>query len=327
MRVFSGTTNQALTASICKELGIGSGPGGITVKRFSDGEIFVEINENVRGTDVFVVQPTSSPANDNIIQLIFMIDAFKRASADRITAVIPYYGYGRQDRKDRPRVAISAKAIATMIQGAGADRILTMDLHNAAIGGFFDVPVDNLYALPVFVEYYKKKFNTGNLTVVSPDAGGVARARLMAMKLNAPLAIVDKYRAEANVAEVMNVIGDVEGRDCLLVDDLLDTAGTLCKGAVALIRRGARSVSAAITHGVCSYDQKEDISSIDKIENSPLLEVLVTDTISQKENIERILRGDGIKTTSKLKVLSVAPLFAQAIHAIRKNHSVSGLFV
>ena len=327
LRVFSGTGNPALAAAICKELGVGSGPGKINLKQFADDEIFVEIGENVRGSDIFLVQPTCAPANSNLMQLILMIDAFKRASAQRITAVIPYYGYARQDRKDRPRVPISAKAVATMIEGAGADRVLTMDLHNAAIGGFFEIPVDNLYALPVFVEYIHQNFSMDKLTVVSPDAGGVARARLLAMKLGAPLAIVDKYREAANVSEVMHVIGDVKGRDCLMVDDLVDTAGTLCKGAVALMKNGANSVSAATSHGVFSYDKKEDISAIDKIEQSPLKQVIVTDSIPQNGNLDRILRGETIKTSKKLVALTVAPLLAQAIYAIRKDQSVSGLFV
>jgi ribose-phosphate pyrophosphokinase len=331
LRVFSGDANRALASAICSELD--TTLGVLNTKQFADKEQWIEFGENVRGVDVFLVQPTCAPCNDNLMQLMLMIDAAKRASAARITAVIPYYGYARQDRKDRPRVPISAKVVATMLEGVGADRILAMDLHNAAIGGFFEVPVDHLYALPVFVDYAKAKFGT-RLTVVSPDAGGVARARLLAMKLGAPLAIVDKYREAANVSEVMNVIGTVEDRDCLLVDDLVDTAGTLCKGAKALMDRGAKSVSAVASHGVLSYDHKEDISAIDKIENSCLREVIVTDTIDQTGNLGRLLRDQRstsdeiqIRVTKKLKVLSVASLFAQAIQAIHNDESVSGLFV
>lgn len=331
LRVFSGDANRALASAICSELD--TTLGVLNTKQFADKELWVEFGENVRGLDVFLVQPTSFPVNDNLMQLMLMIDAAKRASAARTTAVISYYGYARQDRKDRPRVPISAKVVATMLEGVGADRILAMDLHNAAIGGFFEVPVDHLYALPVFVDYAKAKFGT-RLTVVSPDAGGVARARLLAMKLGAPLAIVDKYREAANVSEVMNVIGNVDGRDCLLVDDLVDTAGTLCKGAKALMDRSARSVSAVASHGVFSYDHKEDISAIDKIEQSCLQEVIVADTIDQTPNQQRILRdirstddGTQIRVSKKLKVLSVASLFAQAIQAIHNNESVSGLFV
>ena len=336
LKVFSGTANRALASAICSELDAvypNDQPtlGILNAKQFADKEQWIEYGENVRGLDVFLVQPTCFPANDNLMQLMLMIDAAKRASAERITAVIPYYGYARQDRKDRPRVPISAKVVATMLEGVGVDRILAMDLHNAAIGGFFEVPVDHLYALPVFVDYAKAKFIMSRLTVVSPDAGGVARARLLAMKLGAPLAIVDKYREAANVSEVMNVIGTVEDRDCLLVDDLVDTAGTLCKGAKALMDRGAKSVSAVASHGVLSYDHKEDISAIDKIENSCLREVIVTDTIDQEPNLRRCLRSaytvDDVRATSKLKVLSVASLFAQAIQAIHNDESVSGLFV
>jgi ribose-phosphate pyrophosphokinase len=325
LKVFSGTANKDLTKAICNELGIELGK--VNIKKFADHELFVEFDENIRGYDVFIIQPTCIPANDNLMELMLMIDAAKRASAGRIVASIPYYGYARQDRKDRPRVPISAKVVATMLEGVGVDRILAMDLHNAAIGGFFEVPVDHLYALPVFVDYAKAKFIMSRLTVVSPDAGGVARARLLAMKLGVPLAIVDKYRETANVSEVMNVIGSVEGRDCLLVDDLVDTAGTLCSGAKALMDRGAKSVSAVASHGVLSYDHKKDISAIDKIEQSVLQEVIVADTIDQRPNQERILRGDEIKTSSKIKVLSVAPLFARAITAIHNDESVSGLFV
>jgi ribose-phosphate pyrophosphokinase len=331
LKVFSGTANSPLASTTCNELGVVLGK--VNIKKFADHELFVEFAENIRGCDVFLMQPTSYPVNDNLMELMLMIDAAKRASAGRITASIPYFGYARQDRKDRPRVPISAKVVATMLEGVGVDRILTMDLHNPAIGGFFEVPVDHLYALPVFIDWITAKFVMSRLTVVTPDAGGTQRARLLAKKLGAPLALIDKHREAANVSEVMNVIGNVDGRDCLLVDDLIDTAGTLVKGAKALKALGARSVSAVASHGVLSYDQKEDISAIDKIEQSCLQEVIVVDTIDQRPNQERILRGagpadlDGIRVSSKLKVLSVASLFAKAITAIHSNESVSGLFV
>ena len=335
LRVFSGTANCELASAIAKELGpSGNTPlGKMNTKQFADKELWVEFDENVRGMDVFLVQPTSYPVNDNLMQLMLMIDAAKRASAARITAVIPYYGYARQDRKDRPRVPISAKVVATMLEGVGADRVLTMDLHNAAIGGFFEIPVDHLYALPVFIEAIHNR-NLTDITVVTPDAGGTTRARLLAMKLGAPLAIIDKYREAANVSEVMNVIGDVKGRNCIMVDDLADTAGTLCKGAQALMDRGAKSVIAIVTHGVLSYDHKEDISAIDKIENSAISEMWVADTIDQTPNQQRILRdvratddGTQIRVSKKLKLFSVASLFAAAIKAIHNDESVSGLFV
>ena len=221
------------------------------VRQFSDGEIYLQIQENVRGADVFVIQPTCTPVDRNLMELLLMIDALKRASADRITAVLPYYGYARQDRKDKPRVPISAKLIAALLETAGADRVLALDLHAAQIQGFFDIPVDHLFATPVMIEYFKP-LDVPDLTVVSPDAGGVERARAFAKRLNAPLAIIDKRREEANVAEVMNVVGEVSGRNCLMVDDLIDTAGTLVKGAEALLEKGAASVSACATHAVLS---------------------------------------------------------------------------
>jgi ribose-phosphate pyrophosphokinase len=315
LRVFSGTGNPALASEICTNLGIQ--PGAIKIKQFADGELFPEIQENVRGCDVFIVQPTCAPANDHLMELILMIDAFKRASADRITAVLPYYGYARQDRKDRPRVPISAAAVANMIESAGADRVVAMDLHSAPIGGFFKIPVDHLYALPVFVDDIRKSFDVQNLTVVSPDAGGVARARLLAGKLGAPMAIVDKHREAANVSEVMHVIGEenVKGRDCLMVDDMIDTAGTLCKGALALMKRGAKSVRGCATHGVLSYDSKENINAVDRIEESVLQEVMLANTIPFK--FQR----------SKIRFLSVASLLAKGIEAIHNDTSISDLFI
>jgi ribose-phosphate pyrophosphokinase len=332
LRVFSGTANPAFTTTICKELtslffpnrklydapaSTSIKPGVITIKQFADDEIFVEVGENVRGTDCFIVQPTCAPTNDNLMQVMLIADALKRASAARTTAVIPYYGYARQDRKDRPRVPISAKVVATMLEGVGVDRLLTMDLHNGSIGGFFEIPVDNLYALPIFVDYVRKNYGTDNLAIVSPDAGGVTRARLMAMKLGVPLAIIDKYREAANTSEVMNVIGHVRGRKCLMVDDMVDTAGTLCKGAQALVDRGAIWVGAAATHGVLSYDDKAGMTAVEKIEKSPLEEVLFTDTIPITLQ----------KSSPRIRTLSVAPIFASAIKAIHDDESISGLFV
>jgi ribose-phosphate pyrophosphokinase len=332
LKVFSGTANSPLASTTCNELGVDLGK--VNIKKFADHELFVEFAENIRGCDVFLMQPTSYPVNDNLMELMLMIDAAKRASAGRITASISYFGYARQDRKDRPRVPISAKVVATMLEGVGVDRVLTMDLHNPAIGGFFEVPVDHLYALPVFIDWITAKFVMSRLTVVTPDAGGTQRARLLAKKLGAPLVLVDKVREAANVSEVMNVIGNVDGRDCLLVDDMVDTAGTLCKAAKALMDRSARSVSAVASHGVFSFDHKEDISAIDKIEQSCLQEVIVTDTIDQTPNQQRILRDirstdddTQVRVSKKLKVLSVASLFAQAIQAIHNDESVSGLFV
>ena len=331
LKIFSGTANPNLTRAICQNLGVAQGK--LNVKQFADGELFVEIGENVRGADVFVVQPTCAPANDHLMELILTVDALKRASADRVTAVLSYYGYARQDRKDRPRVPISARVVADMLEAVGVDRVLVMDLHSAPIGGFFSIPVDHLYALPAFIEWIKQNLTVPDLTIVSPDAGGVARARLLSVKLNRPMAIIDKNREAANVSEVMHVIGDVKDQNCLMVDDMIDTAGTLCKGATALMERGARSVRAMASHGLFSYDHKEDISAIDKIENSPLVEVIVTNTIPQSRNIERILRDNvgsdetKVRTTSKIKAISVAPLFASGIHAIHADESISGLFV
>src|ERR687889_266212 len=249
IKVLTGTANPALTNDVCECLAVQ--PGEVSIKRFADGEIHLQILENVRGADAFALQPTCTPVEQNLFELLLMIDALKRASAGRITAVLPYYGYARQDRKDKPRVPISAKLVASLLERAGADRVLSLDLHAAQIQGFFDIPVDHLFAAPVLIEHFRSLATT-NLTVVSPDAGGVERARAFAKRLNAPLAIIDKRREEANVAEVMNVIGDVEGRDCIMVDDLIDTAGTLVKGAEALMEAGATSVAACATHAVLS---------------------------------------------------------------------------
>ena len=309
LKVFTGNANPALAQAICSCLGVELGCA--PVKQFADGEVYLQIQENVRGADVFVVQSTCTPVDRHLMELLFMIDALKRASADRITAVLPYYGYARQDRKDKPRVPISAKLVASLIERAGADRVLSLDLHAAPIQGFFDVPVDHLFAAPVMIEYFKTTIRA-DLTVVSPDAGGVERARAFAKRLSAPLAIIDKRREEANVAEVMHIVGDVTGRNCLMVDDLIDTAGTLVKGAEALMDQGALSVSACATHGVLSGQ------AIERICSSPIEEVVLSDSIPLK---------DEARDCAKIKTLSVAPLLAQAIQSIHEETSVSGLFL
>jgi ribose-phosphate pyrophosphokinase len=308
-KIFSGTANDGLAQDICEYLGLPLGQ--VHIDKFSDGETYVQIMENVRGADVFLVQPTCDPVNEHLMQLLLMIDALKRASAERITAVLPYYGYARQDRKDKPRMPISARLIANLIQRAGADRVLTLDLHAAQIQGFFDVPVDHLFAAPVMLEYFE---STGrrDLTVVSPDAGGVERARAFAKHLNAPLAIIDKRRTEVNVAEVMHIIGDVEDKHCLIVDDLIDTAGTLVKAAEALLKHGALTVTACATHAVLSGP------AVERIETSCLQEVVVTNSIP--------LREDAMRCT-RIKTLSVAPLLARAIQSIHEDGSVSTLFI
>lgn len=307
-RVFTGSASPALAGEICSCLGCEL--GAAKIKTFSDGEIYVQIQENVRGSDVFVVQPTCTPVDSNLMELLLMIDALKRASADRITAVLPYYGYARQDRKDRPRVPISAKLIASLLERAGANRVLALELHAAQIQGFFDVPVDHLYSTPVVLDYFRNKQN--GLTVVSPDAGGVERARALAKRLAAPLAIIDKRRNELNVAEVLHIIGSVKGRDCLVIDDLIDTADTLVRGVEALLAHGARQVSAFATHAVLSGP------AVSRIQNSELAEVVVTNSIPLKEDARRC---------DRLRVLSVAPLLAEAIRSIHEETSVSKLFV
>jgi ribose-phosphate pyrophosphokinase len=276
-----------------------------------DGETYPQILENVRGADVFVVQPTCTPVDRNLMELLLMMDALKRASAERITAVLPYYGYARQDRKDKPRVPISAKLVASLLERAGATRILALDLHAAPIQGFFDIPVDHLFATPVMIEHWTG-VDLPNLTVVSPDAGGVERARAFAKRLNAPLAIIDKRREEANVAEIMHIIGEVEGRHCLIVDDIIDTAGTLVKGGEALLAQGALSVSACATHAVLSGP------AVERIENSQLRQVVFSNSIPLCEAATRC---------SRIKVLSVAPLLARAIESIHEETSVSTLFI
>jgi ribose-phosphate pyrophosphokinase len=309
LRVFSGNANPTLGAGIARALGV---PLGRThLSRFSDGEVWFQIQDNVRGADVFVVQPTCPPVGENLMELLVMLDAFKRASAERITTVLPYYGYGRQDRKDRPRVPISAKLVADLLSTAGADRILAVDLHAAQIQGFFDIPVDHLFAAPVIVEHVSK-LRLPDLTVVSPDAGGVERARAYAKRLDAPLAIVDKRRERPNEADIHHVIGDVEGRTALIVDDLADTAGTLAKVARAVKNAGATDVIASATHAVLSG------RAIEMIEDSPLSRLLVTDSIPLSLEKQRC---------KKIAVLSIADLMARAIRNIHEETSVTSLFV
>jgi len=309
LKIFSGHANPALAREIC-DAG-GEELGKAMVKQFADGEIYLQIQENVRGADVFVIQPTCKPVDRTLMELLLMIQALKLASAERITAVLPYYGYARQDRKDKPRVPISAKLVAGLLETAGADRVLALDLHAAQIQGFFDIPVDHLFATPVLIEYFKG-LEDHHGTVVSPDAGGVERARAFAKRLNCPLAIIDKRREEANVAEVMNVVGDVRGRHCLLVDDLIDTAGTLVKGADALMEKGAASVSACATHAVLSDP------AVSRIEASCLKEVVVSNSIPLSKEA---------KACEKIKTLSIAKLLAEAIRSIHEETSVSVLFI
>jgi ribose-phosphate pyrophosphokinase len=309
IKIFSGSANPALTNDVCECLGLEAGE--ISIKRFADGEIQLQIIENVRGVDAFAIQPTCTPVESHLFELLLMIDALKRASAGRITAVLPYYGYARQDRKDRPRVPISAKLVASLLERAGADRILTLDLHAAQIQGFFDIPVDHLFAAPVMIEHFRG-IALPDLTVVSPDAGGVERARAFAKRVNAPLAIIDKRREQANVAEIMNIIGDVRGRNCIMVDDLIDTAGTLVKGADALLEAGAESVSACATHPVLSGQ------ALGRIEESRLSSVVVTNSIPLK---------DEARKSDRIRVLSVAPLLARAIQSIHEGGSISTLFI
>lgn len=307
-KIFCGTANEALTEEICAFLQMDRGKA--TVTRFSDGEVYIQILENVRGADVFVVQPTCFPVDGHLMELLLMVDAFKRASARRITTVIPYYGYARQDRKDKPRVPVSSKVIADLLTTAGAHRALVVDLHAPQIQGFFNIPVDHLFASPVLVDYFKK-MQLPLLTVVSPDAGGVERARFFAKKIDAALAIVDKRRTDMNVAEVMHVIGDVKGRTCLIIDDIIDTAGTLVKTADALLSAGAEKVYACASHPVLSGE------AIQRIAKSRLEQVVVTNTIP--------LTQAG-KAEPKIKVLSIAGLLGRAIQSIHEETSVSTLF-
>ena len=307
-KLFCGSANRQLCEEVCSFLGVQLGQSKL--QGFSDGEIHFQLLENVRGVDVFVLQPTSYPVEKNLIELLIMIDALKRASAARITVVIPYYGYARQDRKDRPRVAITSKLVADLLQTAGANRALLVDLHAAQIQGFFDIPVDHLFASPVLVGYFRD-LALPNLTVVSPDAGGVERARFFAQKLEAPLAIVDKRRTDINVTEVMNVIGDVKGRTCIILDDIVDTAGTLTKTVDALLENGATDVYACASHAVLSGP------AVERIAKSRLKELVVTNTIPLRSEAAAI---------GKIKVLSVAGLLGRAIESIHMETSVSTLF-
>src|ERR1700720_4330005 len=308
-KIFSGTANEPLADEVCHFLGMQRGQAQVI--RFRDGECYVQIQENVRGADVFVMQPTCRPVDEHLMELLLMIDALKRASARRITAVIPYYGYARQDRKDKPRVPISSKLVADLLTTAGADRALIVDLHAPQLQGFFNIPVDHLFASPVLVDFFKR-LNLPNLTVVSPDAGGVERARFFAKKMDSALAIVDKRRSEMNVAEVMNVIGDVKGRTCLVIDDLIDTAGTLVKTASALMENGASQVYACASHPVLSGPAVENLSQ------SCISEVVVTNTIPLSE---------AARQEPKIKVLTIAGLIGRAIQSIHEETSVSRLFL
>ena len=313
IKIFAGNSNRPLAEAICKHIGISL--GNAEVGAFSDGENFVSIYETVRGSDVFVVQSTCGPVNDNLMELLIMIDALKRASAGRITAVIPYFGYARQDRKTKPRDPISSKLVANMITAAGADRVLTMDLHAAQIQGFFDIPVDNLLGSPVFVNYFTEKFAPvhEDTMVVSPDVGSVARARAFAQKLDMPMAIVDKRRQKANSSEVMNIIGDVKDKHVILLDDMVDTGGSLCHAAKALVEiGGCKSVTACASHGVLSGP------AVQRITDSVIDEVIFLDTIPPSE---------AAKACSKIKYLSVAHMFAEAIDRIYHETSVSKLFL
>jgi len=304
-KIFSGTANPELTKKIADHLGMEVGKAEI--KRFSDGEISVQIQESIRGRDVFIVQPTSAPANANLMELLIMTDALRRASANKITAVIPYFGYARQDRKAAPRVPITAKLVANLIEKAGIDRVITMDLHAGQIQGFFDIPVDNLYGSILFQNYIKNK-NLPNPIIASPDVGGVARARYFAAKLGLDMVIIDKRREKANHSEVMNIIGDVEGKDVILIDDMVDTAGTMTHGANALKEAGATSVMACATHGVLSGP------ALERIKSSALDELIITDTIPFKKECE------------KITVLDTSELFAEVIRRVYFNESVNKLF-
>lgn len=309
LKIFSGASNKPLTDEVCCLFDFPQ--GSVDVGTFSDGEIQIEINENVRGTDVFLIQSTCTPVNNNLMELLILIDAMKRASAERITAVIPYYGYARQDRKAAPRAPISAKLVADLLTTAGANRVLTMDLHAGQIQGFFNIPVDNLYAAPIIFKYLKDKYNN-NLVIVSPDAGGVERARSMAKSLDTTIAIIDKRRLKPNEASVMNIIGEIEGKNALILDDMTDTAGTLTHGAKALMERGAKTVSACCTHPVLSGP------AVKRINESPLEELIVTNTIPLSDEAQQ---------SDKFKVLSVAELFAEAIKRINTNDSINSLFI
>lgn len=309
LRIFTGNANPELAASIAKVLE--TPLGEIVVRKFSDGEILVKIEESARGQDIFIVQPTCSPVNDNLMEVLIMIDAFRRASAHRITVVLPYYGYARQDKKIKPREPVTARLVANLISQAGASRVLCIDLHAGQIQGFFDLPVDHLYAGPLIAEYLiAEGLYNGNTVVVSPDVGGVARARALAEHLNSPIAIIVKRRPEPNTVEIMEIIGDVKGKVCVMIDDLIDTGGTIAEGASGLFARGAKEVHACCTHAVLSG------KAVERLTNSPLKTILITDTIPLPPH----------KQSPKIKVISVAPLLADAIKRIHQDNSVSELF-
>jgi ribose-phosphate pyrophosphokinase len=309
MKILTGNSNRPLAEAISAYLNLPL--VNASIRRFSDMEVFVEIQENVRGEDVFIVQPTSFPTNDNLMELLVILDALKRASARRITAVLPYYGYARQDRKSGSRTPISAKLVANLITVAGANRVLTVDLHAGQIQGFFDIPTDNLFAAPVLIKDIKERFPGNNLTIVSPDVGGVVRARAIAKRLDAGLAIIDKRRERAGVSEVMHIIGEVSGTRCILVDDIVDSAGTLCNAAVALKEAGAESVSAYVTHGVLSG------GAVARVSASPLQSLVITDSIQATE---------AVRVSQTVRQLTIAPLLAEAMARISEERSVSSLF-
>ena len=309
MKLVTGNSNLKLANDISKYVGLDL--SNCDVKRFADNEIFVEMKENVRGEDVFVIQSTSYPANDNLMELLIIIDTLRRASAKRITAVVPYFGYARQDRKPGPRTPITSKLVANMIDKAGANRVLTMDLHAGQIQGFFDIPTDNLFAAPVLVEDIKSKLTSNTPIVVSPDVGGVVRARIIAKRIGADLAIVDKRREKAGESEVMNIIGDVKGKECFMIDDIVDSAGTLCNASDALIREGATKVYSYVTHGVLSG------KAVERVNKSSLTKLLITDTIEE---------SDAVKKSDKIDVISISSLLGEAIKRISDEKSVSSLF-
>ena len=309
MKLVTGNSNLKLANGISRYVGLEL--SNCDVKRFADNEIFVEMKENVRGEDVFVIQSTSYPANDNLMELLIIIDTLRRASAKRITAVVPYFGYARQDRKPGPRTPITSKLVANMIDKAGANRVLTMDLHAGQIQGFFDIPTDNLFAAPVLVEDIKSKLTKNTPIVVSPDVGGVVRARIIAKRIGADLAIVDKRRERAGESEVMNIIGDVKGKECFIIDDIVDSAGTLCNASDALIKEGATKVYSYVTHGVLSG------KAVERVNKSSLTKLLITDTIEESDNV---------KKSDKIDVISISSLLGEAIKRISDEKSVSSLF-
>ena len=309
MKILSGTSNLSLSKSIARQLKLKL--VNTNIKSFADGEVYVEINENIRGNSVFVIQSTSTPANDNLMELLLCIDALRRSSAKNITAVIPYFGYARQDRKVVPRTSISAKLVSNLITNAGASRIVTVDLHSGQIQGFFDIPVDNLFTTPLFTRYIKKNLKNKNLICVSPDVGGVQRTRGLATKINVDLAIIDKRRSQPGKSQVMRIIGNVQNKDCIIVDDIIDSGGTIINAVDALIREGAKSVYVFVTHAVLSGE------AINKIKKSKINKLIITDSIDNTKKI---------KNVSKIQVLSIAPLMAEAIKRISNSTSVSSLF-